>query len=136
MAITDFLEKNARLHPNKVSLVEINPANQPDHAMTWREFNLIETTSTEKYRREITWKEFDIKANRFANLLFTRGIKKGDKVAILLMNCLEWLPIYFGILKTGALAVPLNYRYTAEEIQYCLELAEVDALVFGPEFIG
>ncbi|NLC84296.1 MAG: AMP-binding protein, partial [Ruminococcaceae bacterium] len=136
MAITDFLEKNARLHPNKVSLVEINPANQPDHAMTWREFNLIETTSTEKYRREITWKEFDIKANRFANLLFTRGIKKGDKVAILLMNCLEWLPIYFGILKTGALAVPLNYRYTAEEIQYCLELAEVDALIFGPEFIG
>jgi len=136
MAITDFLEKNARLHPNKVSLVEINPANQPDHAMTWREFNLIETTSTEKYRREITWKEFDIKANRFANLLFTRGIKKGDKVAILLMNCLEWLPIYFGILKTGALAVPMNYRYTAEEIQYCLELAEVDALIFGPEFIG
>ncbi len=136
MAITDFLEKNARLYPNKVSLVEINPANQPDHAMTWREFNLIETTSTEKYRREMTWKEFDTKANRFANLLFTRGIKKGDKVAILLMNCLEWLPIYFGILKTGALAVPMNYRYTAEEIQYCLELAEVDALVFGPEFIG
>ena len=44
------------------------------------------------------------------------GIKKGDKVAILLMNCLEWLPAYFGILKTGAVAVPLNYRYTAEEI--------------------
>ena len=44
----------------------------------------------------------------FANLLFTRGIKKGDKVAILMMNCLEWLPIYFGILKTGALVVPMN----------------------------
>lgn len=136
MAITDFLEKNARLYPSEVSLVEINPANQPDHAMTWREFNLIETTTTEKYRREMTWRDFDIKANRFANLLFTRGIKKGDKVAILLMNCLEWLPIYFGILKTGALAVPMNYRYTAEEIKYCLDLADVDALVFGPEFIG
>ena len=64
------------------------------------------------------------------------NIKKGDKVAILLMNCLEWLPIYFGILKAGAIAVPLNYRYTAEEIKYCLELAEADVLVFGPEFIG
>jgi len=136
MAITDFLEKNAKLYPNDVSLVEINPANQPDREVTWREYNLIETTSSEKYRRELTWKEFDIKANRFANLLLTRGIKKGDKVAILLMNCLEWLPIYFGVLKTGALAVPMNYRYSADEIKYCLDLAEANALIFGPEFIG
>ena len=64
------------------------------------------------------------------------GIHKGDKVAILLMNCLEWLPIYFGILKTGALAVPLNFRYSSDEISYCLNLAEADVLVFGPEFIG
>ncbi len=56
-------------------------------------------------------------------------------MAILLMNCLEWLPIYFGILKTGALAVPLNFRYAPDEIEYCLNLAEVDVLVFGPEFI-
>ncbi len=136
MPITDFLEKNAKLYPSEVSLVEINPANQPDHMVTWREYNLIETSTTEKYRREMTWKEFDIKANRFANLLLTRGIQKGDKVAILLMNCLEWLPVYFGILKTGALAVPMNFRYTADEIKYCLELAEVKTLVFGPEFIG
>ncbi len=136
MAITEFLEKNARLYPSEVSLVEINPANRPDRAITWREYNLIETSSAGKYRREMTWKEFDTKANRFSNLLFTRGIKKGDKVAILLMNCLEWLPIYFGILKTGAVAVPMNYRYTAEEIKYCLELAEAKALIFGPEFIG
>lgn len=136
LPITDFLERNAKLYPSEVSLVEINPANQPDRAMTWREYNLIQTTIAERYRREMTWKEFDVKANRFANLLLTRGIKKGDKVAILLMNCLEWLPVYFGILKTGAIAVPLNYRYTAEEIKYCLELAEVKALIFGPEFIG
>ena len=136
MAITDFLEKNAKLYPSEISLVEINPANQPSREVTWREYNLIEMTSSERYRREMTWKEFDIKANRFANLLLTRGIKKGDKVAVLLMNCLEWLPIYFGILKTGALAVPMNYRYSAEEIKYCLELAEVNTLIFGPEFIG
>ena len=53
-----------------------------------------------------------------------------------MMNCLEWLPIYFGILKTGAVAVPLNFRYTAEEIKYCLDLSEAIALIFGPEFIG
>ncbi|MBE6599602.1 MAG: acyl--CoA ligase [Ruminococcaceae bacterium] len=133
MPITEILERNARLYPTEISLVEINPANQPETNVTWREYNLIEA-SGEKYRREMTWREFDIKANRFANLLFTRGIKKGDKVAILLMNCLEWLPIYFGILKTGALAVPMNYRYAAEEIKYCVDLADVNMLVFGPEF--
>ena len=69
-------------------------------------------------------------------MLIKRGIKKGDKVAILLMNCLEWLPIYFGILKSGAIAVPLNFRYSAEEIKYCLDLSESVALIFGPEFIG
>ena len=63
-------------------------------------------------------------------------IKKGDKVAILMYNCLEWLPIYFGVLKTGAIAVPFNFRYDAEEILYCAELAEVDMIVFGPAFIG
>lgn len=136
MPITDFLEKNARVWPDDVALVEINPELQPSHPITWREYNLIETAPGGRYRREMTWREFDIKANRFANLLLTRGVKKGDKVAILLMNCLEWLPIYFGILKTGALAVPMNYRYTAEEIKYCVELADVSILVFGPEFVG
>ncbi len=136
MVITDFLEKNARIRPDEVALVEINPALQPDHTVTWREYNLIESASGGKFRRELTWREFDRQANRFANLLLSRGVKKGDKVAILLMNCLEWLPIYFGILKTGALAVPMNFRYTADEIEYCLGLADASVLVLGPEFVG
>lgn len=136
MPITDFLERNAKIFPTDVALVEVNPENQPENHITWREYNLIETASeSDKYRREMTWKQFDVKANRFANFLFTRGIKKGDKVAILLMNCLEWLPIYFGILKTGALAVPMNYRYSSDEIKYCLDLSDSRMLIFGPEFI-
>ena len=78
MAITDFLERNAKLYPDEVSLVEINPASRPDHAMTWREFSLIEAAAAEKYRREMTWKAFDTRANRFANLLLTRGVRRGD----------------------------------------------------------
>ena len=136
MPITDFLERNARLHPNDAALTEITPQNQPERNTTWREYNLIETAEGEQYRREITWRQFDTYANRFANLLFTRGIRKGDKVAILLMNCLEWLPIYFGILKAGCIAVPMNFRYSSDEIKYCLELADVEVLVFGPEFVS
>ena len=136
MVITELLTRNAQFYGDKVSLVEINPSDKFDKPITWREYELIESNPAERYRREITWREFDIKANRFANLLLSRGIKKGDKVAILLMNCIEWLPIYFGILKTGALAVPMNYRYSADEIDYCLNLSESTNLVFGPEFIG
>ena len=136
MPITEFLERNANLYGEETALVEINPEVKEVRRVTWKEYELIESNQGEAYRREITWSVFEEKANRCANLLLSRGIKKGDKVAILLMNCLEWLPVYFGILKTGALAVPLNYRYTSDEIKYCLELAEVDALLFGSEFIG
>ncbi len=136
MPITELLSRNATYFKNDVALVEINPEVKGIPNVTWREFSLIESSRGGAFRKEMTWGEFDIKANRFANLLLTRGVKKGDKVAILLMNCLDWLPIYFGVLKTGAIVVPLNYRYTADEIRYCLDLADVDALVFGPEFIG
>ena len=136
MPITDILEHNATLFKNDVSLVELNPGDDDKPRMIWREYSLIESTSRARFRKEITWGEFNVQANRFANLLLSRGVKKGDKIAILLMNCIEWLPIYFGILKTGAIAVPLNFRYTADEIKYCCKLAEVDGIVFGPEFIG
>lgn len=136
MPITEILEENCRKYGSDTALVEINPEIKETRRVTWKEYELIEPNPTTHYRREITWNVFNEKANRFANMLLDRGIKKGDKVAILLMNCLEWLPIYFGILKTGALAVPLNFRYASDEIEYCLNLSESDILVFGPEFIG
>ena len=136
MLITDFLEKNAREYPNDIALVELNPEIKMPKLTTWKEYELIQPLSEVPYRTEITWSVFDEKANRVANFLIARGIVKGDKVAILLMNCLDWLPIYFGILKAGAIAVPLNFRYSADEIEYCVNLAEADILIFGQEFIG
>jgi len=137
MIITDILERNARLYGGEVALVEINPSEERDKAVTWWDFNLIESASPDApYRREMSWKDFDRRANRFANLLLSRGLKKGTKVALLLMNCLEWLPLYFGILKAGCIAVPMNFRYSSDEIKYCLDLADVEVLVFGPEFIS
>ena len=134
--ITEILERNAREWPNDVALVEINPQELESRHTTWREYSLVEGSPIEAFRSETTWGQFNEKANRFANFLLSRGMKRGEKVAILLMNCLEWLPIYFGVLKAGCMAVPLNFRYTADEIRYCLDLADADVLVFGPEFIG
>ena len=135
MPVTDYLRRNAKEYADEIALVELNPEMEDTRRVSWKEYELIEPTG-QPYRREITWKVFDEKANRFANMLISRGIKKGDKVAIIMYNCLEWLPIYFGVLKSGAIAVPFNFRYDAEEILYCAELAEVDMIVFGPEFIG
>ncbi len=136
MPITDILTRNAREYGDDVALVEINPQELEKKRISWRDYSLIEPSRTDSFRAELTWSEFDRKANRLANFLLTRHIGKGDKVAILLMNCLEWLPIYFGILKSGAMAVPMNFRYTAEEIRYCLDLADAEYLIFGPEFVG
>ncbi|MBQ7088126.1 MAG: acyl--CoA ligase [Clostridia bacterium] len=137
MTIVHLLERNAREFGRDVALVELNPEQPETRRATWHEFELVEATPRARsYRREITWEVFNEKANRLANLLQQNGIGKGKKVAILLMNCIDWLPIYFGILKAGALAVPLNYRYSSDEIDYCLSLAQADVLIFGTEFVG
>ena len=136
MPITEYLIRNAFLHGNEVALTEINPAIRENHGVTWHEFDLVEPNPAKRYRREMTWREFNELSNRFAHMMLERGIGRGNKIALLLMNCLEWLPLYFGALKTGAVVVPMNYRYTADEIKYCLDLADADVLVFGPEFIS
>ncbi len=136
LLIFEYLEQNARLYPDEVALVEVSPKFDEKSRITWKDYSLVQPVPGKEFRREMTWKTFDERANMFANLLFTRGIRKGEKVAVLLMNSIEWLPMYFGILKTGAVAVPLNYRYDAQEIKYCLEKADCSMLVFGPEFVS
>jgi acyl-CoA synthetase (AMP-forming)/AMP-acid ligase II len=115
MLITEILARNARVYGNEVALIERDPARNS--------------------RKEITWQEFDSEANRVANALLAKGIGKDDKVVHLMMNCIEWLPAYFGILRTAAWAVPLNFRFGAADIKLCAEIAEAKAFVFGEEFI-
>lgn len=135
MLITDYLEHNARHYGLKTALVEISPTEERDEAKNWRESSLIEQSNPfAPYRRDINWRHFDLYSNRIANLLLSRGVEKGTKVALLLSNCLEWLPLYFGILKAGCVVVPLNFRYDSDEIKYCCDLADVEILMFGREF--
>lgn len=115
MLITEILARNARMYGSEIALIEREP---------------------EKNRRvEITWKTFDDQANALARALIARGIRKGDRVAHLMMNGIDWLPAYFGILRTGAWAVPLNFRFVAKTIATCIRTAEAKALIFGEAFI-
>ncbi len=115
MLIMEILKRNARTFGPRVALVEREPAINS--------------------RREITWSGFDSQADGIAAALTERGIVKGDKVVQLMMNCLEWLPVYFGILRTGAWVAPLNFRFQSKDILYCAGLSEAKAVVFGPEFV-
>jgi acyl-CoA synthetase (AMP-forming)/AMP-acid ligase II len=113
--IGEMLARNGRMYPNDVALVERIPA--------------------EKKRWQITWKEFDDRANKFSNILVAKGIKKGDKVVHFMNNSIDWLVAYFGIVRTGAWVVPLNFRFTAEDLKYCCDVAEPKLIVYDEEFV-
>ncbi len=114
MTISEMLARNARIYPQDSALIELKPS--------------------EKIRKEITWKKFDERANRIANALIDRGVGKGDKVIHLMMNSINWLEAYFGIIRTGAWAVPLSFRFTSGDIKYCADIAEAKVMILGEEF--
>jgi len=115
MTISEMLAKNASLFPNDIALIELSP--------------------DEGKRHDITWREFDDRANRLANALIDRGIKKGDKVIQLMRNSINWLEVYFGIIRTGAWVVPLNFRFTSTDIRSCAEISEAKMMIMDNEFI-
>jgi len=115
MLITELLARNASTCGDQIALVERDPAAGS--------------------RRQISWRSFHQQANQFANALIARGLQPGERVAHLLMNSLEWLPAYFGILRSGAWVVPLNFRFEAEVLASCAAVARPKVLLFGEEFI-
>lgn len=116
MTIAEMLARNARMYPDDNALIELRPS--------------------KNIRNVISWKEFDERANRIANALVARGIGKGDKVIHWMMNSINWLEAYFGIIRTGAWAVPLNFRFTSRDLEYCAAIAEAKAMILGEEFIA
>jgi acyl-CoA synthetase (AMP-forming)/AMP-acid ligase II len=114
MTVVEMLARNARMYPNDTALIELKPS--------------------QGLRKEITWKEFDERANRIASALIDRGVSKGDKVIHLMMNSINWLEAYFGIIRTGAWAVPLNFRFSSRDIKYCADIAEAKVMILGEEF--
>lgn len=121
MFVTDLLRQNARLYPDEEALC----------ALDARDLRPFDDAAYDAGRQSLTWKELDDAANRVVNYYHSVGIGPGKKVAIALQNRIEWLPIYFGILRSGAVAVPLNFRYQPDDIIRSVEFAEIDAFVFS-----
>lgn len=114
MLVTEILARNARVYPEEIALIE----RCPDQAR----------------RKEITWSEFDQQADRVAVHLAGKGLIKGDRVLILLENCIEWLPLYFGILRAGCLVVPIDHSYGDAALAHCLNHSGARAVCYGSRF--
>ena len=112
MHIGDWLSRREQLTPNKVALVDMIDGGRP-----------------------ITYREWNRAANRTANFLRERfGVKKGDRVAVLATNCVEYLNLWFACGKLGAILQTLNWRLTVGELAGLVADATPTVLFYGPDF--
>lgn len=86
--------------------------------------------------RRITWAEYDREADRAAMGLLKLDVKKGDRIGIYFPNCLELIFNILACAKIGAVAVPIAWRFTANELKFILNNAEVSVLIMGSGFMG
>lgn len=123
MLVTDLLRRNAHLWARETALVAVEAADLTD-------------PGPESYllrRESLTWEEMNRQANQLAHFYLSIGIHRGSHVGLMMKNSIEWLPVYFGILKSGAVVVPLNFRYDADSAVYSIRFADLDALIFDAD---
>lgn len=114
MNMIDIIARNARIYSDDTAFVEIRPIS--------------------KVRKEINWAQFNEQINRLANALIKRGVRKGDRVFVYGRNSINWLEAYFATLAAGGWAVPLNYRFTGDDLLYCAKVAEPVAFILDQEY--
>jgi fatty-acyl-CoA synthase len=85
--------------------------------------------------RSLTFRQWNERACRLANALLALGLAKGDRVAVLAYNCVEWMEIYVAMAKAGLVAVPINFRLLGPEIQYIAENAEASAFIVQDDLV-
>jgi crotonobetaine/carnitine-CoA ligase len=82
-----------------------------------------------------TYGQVNADANRVANGLIARGVRHGESVSVLLPNCAEFLPVWFGILKAGAVMSPINTAYKGDFLSWTVNLVESRVLVIADVFL-
>ena len=85
--------------------------------------------------RSMTYQELNMRSVRLANALLGSGLKKGDKFAVIALNCVEWMEIYGAAAKAGLVVVPIMFRLAPGEYGYIVEDSEAKAFILGKEFL-
>ena len=86
--------------------------------------------------RAMSFRQWNRRSCRLANALLGLGLAKGDRVAILAYNCVEWMELYAATAKAGLVAVPVNFRLTGGEIQFIVENSGARAIVVQDTLVG
>ncbi len=86
-------------------------------------------------KRQLSFSEYNIRANRLANGLMGLGLEKGDRVAIISCNCLEFMEVYAAVAKAGIVVVPINWRLTPVDTEYIINNSDAKALIVAEEFV-
>jgi len=105
-------------------IVQVNAAKRPEREAL-----------TDAHRR-FTWAAFDERTNRLANALLDMGLDKGDKVAVLLENCVEIIEVFAATARAGLVAVPINFRLVADEVLYVVNNSDAKALFVHDLFLS
>ena len=112
MTVGDIFSEQASLHPGKKAFVSAETGNS------------------------LTFKEADDLANRIANIFYAAGYRKGDVVAIIMENRIEYLPIWIGLSKIGVISSLINFNLRGDSLKHCLTVSKCKAVIFSAELAG
>jgi acyl-CoA synthetase (AMP-forming)/AMP-acid ligase II len=92
------------------------------------------TIALKDRRRALTYRELNRRVNRLSHSLLSLGLKKGDKIAVLLENCIEIVEVYLATAKTGLVIVPINFRLIGPDVEYIVDDSDAQAMIVHDEF--
>ena len=119
---TEWLSKQMWEHGSIRGLAENRATTEPDKI-----FLIF-------HGRSLSYGEFDLLANQAGNMLIGLGVKRDDKVAIMMKNCVEWVTVWFGAAKIGAIVCPVNTAYVGEGLAYQLDHSDSSLLIIDEEY--
>jgi len=101
--VSDFIKRSAQIYPHDVILVDAN--------------------------REVDFAELNVMVNRASNALLKAGIKRGDRVSVISHSCIDFIVLWYGVMKIGGVINPINVALKGDEIEYIVNHAEPTILV-------
>ena len=94
------------------------------------------TVALKDANRAFTYPQMNSRVNKLANSLTSLGLHKGDKIAVLLENCIEICELFLATAKTGIVIVPINFRLVSSEVEYIVNNSDAKAMVVHDLFAG